>query len=156
MVAELEEDAQRAAAKRRITSGAELATYMRWRFSCREGELLILDPYIFRSKGTRLLEFLASFDRQIRVLTAEIKPPAARLLARTPWLEARALPKGLGDLHDRVWIVGDTALLAVVPGHVVHPGLLGGWGPGRPRGARGRLRSAQPRSGDDRLAEGLR
>jgi hypothetical protein len=111
MVAALEQDSQREAAERRITSGAELATYLRWRFSCRAGELLILDPYIFKSNQANLRDFLRSFNRQIRVLTGEIKAPATRLLARAPWLEARSLPKGLDELHDRVWIVGGTALL---------------------------------------------
>ncbi|MBS1894691.1 MAG: hypothetical protein JST59_25600 [Actinobacteria bacterium] len=111
MVAELEEEARKAAAQRRITTGAELATYLRRRFSCRAGELLIFDPYFFNADRQRLLAFLADFDRRVRVLTAEIRPPVARLLNRTPWLEARPLPKGADDLHDRVWIVGGTAVL---------------------------------------------
>jgi hypothetical protein len=111
MVRELEREAQRAAAERRIASGAELAAYLRWRFSCRAEELLILDPYLFNSDRQKLLEFLGAFDRKIRVLTAQIKAPVARLLTRTPWLEAQPLPKGVDDLHDRVWIVGGTALL---------------------------------------------
>jgi hypothetical protein len=111
MVAELEAEARRAAAQRRITTGAELATYLRRRFSCREGELLIFDPYFFNADRQKLLTLLVGFDRRVRVLTAEIRPPVARLLNRTPWLEARALPKGVDDLHDRVWIVGSTAVL---------------------------------------------
>lgn len=111
MVTELEDEARRAAAQRRITTGSELAAYLRRRFSCRAGELLIFDPYFFNVDRQKLLTFLADFDRGVRVLTAEIRPPVERLLNRTPWLEARPLPQGVDDLHDRVWIVGETAIL---------------------------------------------
>ncbi|HEY8965622.1 MAG TPA: hypothetical protein VIM58_04210 [Candidatus Methylacidiphilales bacterium] len=111
MVAELEDDARKAAARRRITTGPQLATYLRRRFSCREGELLVFDPYFFNVDRQKLVAFLADFDRPVRVLTAEIRQPVERLLGRTPWLEARPLPKGVDDLHDRVWIVGETAVL---------------------------------------------
>jgi hypothetical protein len=122
MVTRLEDEARRAAAQRRITTGSELAIYLRRRFSCRAGELLIFDPYFFNADRQKLLAFLADFDRLVRVLTAEIRPPVTRLLNRTPWLEARPLPKGEDDLHDRVWIVGETAVLvgnsirAMLPG----------------------------------------
>lgn len=111
MVAQLEREAKRAAAQRRITSGPALATYLRQRFSCRAGELLVLDPFFFNAGRQELASFLAEFDRRMRVLTSEIRPPIARFLDRTPWLEARPLPNGVGDVHDRVWMVGETALL---------------------------------------------
>jgi hypothetical protein len=111
MVAELEDDARKAAAQRRITTGPQLGAYLRRRFSCRAGELLVFDPYFFNVDRQKLIAFLADFDRPIRVLTAEIRQPVERLLGRTSWLEARPLPKGVDDLHDRVWIVGATAVL---------------------------------------------
>lgn len=107
----LEEQAAKAAAERRIASGPQLGRYLRRRFSYREGELLILDPYLFESDRRRLIPFLESFDRQIRVLTGQIGDPLIKLLEKTPWLAARKLPKGASKLHDRAWMVGDTGLL---------------------------------------------
>jgi hypothetical protein len=41
---ELEAEAREAAARRRISTAGELEGYLRWRFSCRAGELLLLIP----------------------------------------------------------------------------------------------------------------
>jgi hypothetical protein len=107
----LEEQARRAAAERRLTSGGELSKYLRWRFSCRAGELLILDPFLFEANRTALTSFLQSFDRPLRILTGSIRDPVKRLIDRTPMLDAQELPRGKNALHDRVWIVGETGLL---------------------------------------------
>src|SRR5207249_1092443 len=51
---DLEEQAKLAAAKRRFSTFGELGTYLRWRFSCRAGALLILDAYLFYSGSSEV------------------------------------------------------------------------------------------------------
>ncbi len=99
--------ARDAAAARRVSTLADLRDYLRWRFSCRSGELLLLDPYLLTGQDlTDTIMFLRSLDRSIRALCANV--PTALLPAS---LEARRLPQGRRSLHDRVWIVGETGLL---------------------------------------------
>jgi hypothetical protein len=96
-----------AAAARRVSTLADLRDYLRWRFSCQSGELLLLDPYLLTGLDlTDTISFLCSLDHPIRALCAHV--PDALLPAR---LEARRLPQGRRSLHDRVWIVGETGLL---------------------------------------------
>ncbi len=96
-----------AAATRRISTLADLRDYLRWRFSCRSGELLLLDPYLLSGQAVSdTLAFLGSLDRSIRALCANI--PTVPLPGS---LQARRLPQGHRSLHDRVWIVGETGLL---------------------------------------------
>lgn len=108
---ELEVQARAAAALRRVSTAGELESYLRWRFSCRGGELLLLDPYLFSGDIGTEVAFLAGLDRSIRALrVGQVSPVAAAALAATPNIEVRALPAG-AKLHDRVWIVGTTGLL---------------------------------------------
>jgi len=96
-----------AAAARRVSTLADLRDYLRWRFSCRSGELLLLDPYLLTGHGlTDTITFLDSLDRPTRALCAHV--PTALLPTS---MDARRLPQGRRSLHDRVWIVGETGLL---------------------------------------------
>jgi hypothetical protein len=116
---QLEEQARETAAGRRLSTLGDLESYLRWRFSCRAGELLILDPYLLgRNREERLtpreeevLTLLKTLDRPIRAMTGE-RPmtPALTRLAGSG-IDARQIPGGKNALHDRVWIVGETALL---------------------------------------------
>jgi hypothetical protein len=47
---ELGADARSAAARRRLSTSGELRDYLRWRFSCRAGELLVADPFLLGSE----------------------------------------------------------------------------------------------------------
>jgi hypothetical protein len=119
-----EAEARRAAAHRRISTAGELEEYLRWRFACREGELLLLDPGLFRQHGRRaeVVRFLADFNRPVRVLTRGVPEEAQEALAVTPGIVAKKLPGGGKALHDRVWIVGETAiLLGASPGDFLAP-----------------------------------
>lgn len=108
----LESAAREAAAHRRVSTAGELGQYLRWRFSCRAGELLVLDPYLLDGDVARVLEFLRILGRPIRALCRSLSSDTAALVeATTPQLEVRTLPHGKGSLHDRVWIVGETGLL---------------------------------------------
>jgi hypothetical protein len=113
MALAVEDDARNAAARRRISSEGELESYLRWRLSARAGELLVLDPHLLRGKDSweADLEFLLRLDRPVRALTASLAAGAKSRLPTTPWLEVQLLPQGGKSLHDRVWIVGETALL---------------------------------------------
>lgn len=107
--ADLDAQARAAAAARRLSTSGQVADYLRARFACRAGELLILDPYLCRSQdvGELELSFLSELDRNIRGLTAKTADPRA---VSRPGIDIRRLPGGV-RLHDRVWIVGETALL---------------------------------------------
>ncbi len=110
---EVEAEARVAAASRQISTVGELEHYLRWRFSCRAGELLILDPHLLGgpTDRERIFSLLDALDRPIRALARSIDQDAQRRLAARPHLEVRRLPHGTRTLHDRVWLVGDTALL---------------------------------------------
>jgi hypothetical protein len=107
----IEESARQAAGKRRLSTAGELESYLRWRFSCRQGELLLLDPFLLDDKPEDVIGFLRAFDRPIRALTRSIRPAVPALLAGIPQLDVRVLPNGRSTLHDRIWIVGETGVL---------------------------------------------
>lgn len=111
---ELEAATATRAASRRIWTAGELESYLRWRFSARAGELLVLDPYLLAGHETVecVLSFLLGLRRPIRALTA--KPPDSGLAAlrkRGGNLDVRGLPNGSNTLHDRPWPVGETGVL---------------------------------------------
>jgi len=108
---ELAVEAREAAAQRRLSTAGDLAKYLRWRFCCRAGELLILDPHLLRDDAEREIEFLADLARPIRVLTGSISAAHNHAIGCLPQLNVRPLPHGRRSLHDRVWIVGETGLL---------------------------------------------
>jgi hypothetical protein len=105
--------ARRAAADRRISTVGELKGYLRWRFSCRAGEVLLLDPGLFSQKDREeeVVRFLAEFNRPIRALVRGVHEKARQALSAAPMVTAKALPGGGKDLHDRIWIVGESAVL---------------------------------------------
>lgn len=107
----LEEQAQVAAARRRISTSGAVEDYIQSRLSYRAGELLVLDPHLLDDKPELALAFLARLDRPVRALTRSVSPENQALVDGTPRLDVRALPSGRADLHDRVWIVGETGLL---------------------------------------------
>jgi len=83
--------------------------YIRWRFSSRAGELLVLDPHLLDGEPDtvrRVIGFLNRLNRPIRALAGGIRDDALAELKAASKLEARVLPGGRADLHDRVWIVG--------------------------------------------------
>ena len=108
-----ETEARRAAAHRRISTVGELEEYLRWRFSCRAGELLLLDPGLFSQKDREeeVVRFLVGFNRPIRALVGGVHQKARQALRAAPAITAKALPGGGKDLHDRIWIVGESAVL---------------------------------------------
>ncbi|MCW3048411.1 MAG: hypothetical protein JWO74_2695 [Solirubrobacterales bacterium] len=110
---ELEAAAREAAAQRRISTAGELMRYLRWRFSCRAGELLILDVSLLRGSTAHglVLPFLRELDRPIRALTKSVHPAVAAAVGPGSTIGLRLLPHGTRTRHDRVWIVGDTGLL---------------------------------------------
>lgn len=112
--ADLDLEARRAAASRRFSDAGQISTYLQWRFSCRAGELLLLDPYLLTDKRPDLrsqdLAFLRQLDRPIRALTGKLSSDAAMEAKKNGFVSVRRLPHGI-HLHDRVWIVGETALL---------------------------------------------
>ncbi|HST55403.1 MAG TPA: hypothetical protein VLJ42_05855 [Solirubrobacteraceae bacterium] len=107
----VESEARQAAARRRISTAGELEQYLRWRFCCRQGDLLLLDSYLLDDKPKETLAFLAGLNRSIRALTRSVKPEITPLLSSIPQLDVRALPNGKSTLHDRIWIVGETGIL---------------------------------------------
>lgn len=107
----IEAEAREAAAGRRISTAGELERYLRWRFSCRAGELLVLDPHLLDDKPEDVVAFLAGFSRPVRVLARSVPPVAQALLSSAPQIDARPLPNGISTLHDRIWIVGETGIL---------------------------------------------
>jgi hypothetical protein len=107
----IEESAREAAGKRRLSTAGELASYLRWRFSCRQGELLLLDPYLLNDKPEAVIGFLRALHRPIRALARSVPPGVPALLAAAPQLAVRQLPNGKHTLHDRIWIVGESAVL---------------------------------------------
>jgi hypothetical protein len=121
---EIERQARKAAAHRRISTAGELAEHLRWRFSCRAGELLLLDPGLFsQNREAEVIEFLAAFGRPARMLTRGVHEAARDALSHAPQIVAKALPGGGKALHDRIWIVGETAVLVgASPGDfLAHP-----------------------------------
>ncbi|MEX2413524.1 MAG: hypothetical protein WD399_07695 [Thermoleophilaceae bacterium] len=103
------------AAQRRFATAGELRNYLRWRFACRAGELRLLDPYLLRGDESAIaadVAFLVALDRPVRALTRTAPDErAAPLLAAHPQIEVQGLPDGQATLHDRIWIVGQTALM---------------------------------------------
>jgi len=107
----LEEAVRRAAAERRLATTDELEHYLRWRFSARAGELLIIDRYLFdggQEAVERVIDFLSGLGRPIRAIVTKVDATAPALLAGAPQIDARVAPKGF--FHDRLWIVGETGL----------------------------------------------
>jgi hypothetical protein len=123
--ARAEAEARRAAAHRRISTAGELEEYLRWRFVCRAGELLLLDPGLFSQHGRQedVVAFLAGFNRPVRTLVRGLPRNAREALSAAPGITAKALPGGGRTLHDRIWIVGETAVLVgASPGDfLAHP-----------------------------------
>jgi hypothetical protein len=110
---ELEEETRAVAARRRLATTGELRRYLRWRFSARAGELLVLDRYLFEGKEIEevepVVEFLAGFARPIRALIAKNSPFIGDLLKPHPHIQVRKTsPK---KFHDRLWIAGESAVL---------------------------------------------
>lgn len=110
--AELEAESRMAASARRLSTVGELEGYLRWRFACTAGELVLLDPFLVAHSATqaRELEFLRALKRPIRALTTKIDSGARAALAGHPEIDVARLPDGV-LLHDRVWMVGETGLL---------------------------------------------
>lgn len=108
----IEDAARSAAAARRFSTAGELANYLQWRFALRDGELLLIDPYLLARAAARSFElnFLDKLERPVRGLTSNLTQPARVALGPFPQLSIAQLPAGV-DVHDRVWIVGETALL---------------------------------------------
>jgi len=106
----VEHEARTAAARRRISTSGELKDYLRWRFSARAGELLILDPYLIHQDRPAAVSFLTALDRRVRALARSIPAADRAPLQKAPGIEVRALPGGSGDLHDRIWLVGECGL----------------------------------------------
>ena len=109
----LEEETRAVTARRRLTTTGELRGYLRWRFSARAGELLVLDRYLFEGKEIEevepVVEFLAGFARPIRALIAKNSPFIDDLLKPHPHIQVRKTsPK---KFHDRLWIAGESAVL---------------------------------------------
>ena len=109
---ELERETRQRAAQRRLSTAGELREYLRWRFSARDGELLIIDRYLLDGKNDgvveAVVEFLVSFNRPIRALVSRPRPIAAALLAPHPDIRVRKISKD--NSHDRIWIVGETGV----------------------------------------------
>jgi hypothetical protein len=108
---ELELQTREAAARRRLATADELEHYLRWRFSARAGELLLIDRYLLNGKEEtvrRVVEFLTTFNRPIRALVTKVSESAAGTLAAAPEVEVRKLaPRAF---HDRLWIIGESGL----------------------------------------------
>lgn len=112
LATELTTAAREAAAKRRLSTAGDLAKYLRWRFSCRAGELVILDPFLLSGDDAAAqLVFLQELDRPVLGLTGSVSANAEPLLAASAHIDVRRLPHGRPSLHDRIWIVGETGLL---------------------------------------------
>lgn len=110
---ELEERTRAVAASRRLATTGQLKKYLRWRFSARAGELLILDRYLFDRKEVAEIEevadFLEEFKRPIRALVSKNSPAAKKLLDSRPGIEVRKTSSK--NFHDRLWIAGEAAVL---------------------------------------------
>jgi hypothetical protein len=109
----IEHEARAAAAQRRFSTAGELEHYLRWRMSCRAGEVVILDPSLVRGsdeQARRPIEFMASLGRPIRALSGSITESVRQLLDVHPEIDVRALPDGAASLHDRIWLLGETGL----------------------------------------------
>ena len=106
----IEAQAREAAAKRRVSTRGELESYLLWRLSCRAGELLIADPYLLSPPFEATIAFLKKLDRPVRGVAPGI-PDARKLLEEASAVEIRKLGALGKELHDRLWIVGETALL---------------------------------------------
>lgn len=110
---EQEEETRQVAARRRLATTGELRSYLRWRFSARAGELLVLDRYLFDGKKIEdvrpVVEFLVGFARPIRALVAKKSLLAKELLEPHPQIQVRKTsPK---KFHDRLWVTGESAVL---------------------------------------------
>ena len=111
---ELEVETASRAAQRRFSTAGELARYLKWRFSARSGELLVLDPYLLdgdEDDVERVVSFLLGLRRSVRALTAKAPAHGVAAFASASAIEVRGLPNGTATLHDRFWLVGDTGVL---------------------------------------------
>lgn len=125
-----EQDAAiRAAISRHTTASSEMTRwrssgassfreYLRWRLSCRNGELLIIDPYIAWDQpklgGTEaVVEYLGALGRSVRAIGKDPSRDRIQKKRRRPPLpegvEIRWFPINASS-HDRFWICGETAL----------------------------------------------
>jgi hypothetical protein len=107
----IETQAREAAAKRRVSTRGELESYLLWRLSCRAGELLIADPYLLSPPFEATIAFLNRLDRPVRGVAPGIPEDARKLVDEVRAVEIRKLGALGKELHDRLWIVGETALL---------------------------------------------
>lgn len=111
---ELEVETAARAAQRRVSTAGELARYLKWRFSARSGELLVLDPYLLdgdEDDVERVVSFLRGLRRSVRALTAKAPAHGVAAFASASTIEVKGLPNGTDTLHDRFWLVGDTGVL---------------------------------------------
>jgi hypothetical protein len=107
----LETEARAAAARRRTSTSGQMKQYLRWRFVCRAGELLICDPWLLGQDAQAAVAFLREMGRPVRGLAGGIPQGAYEHLDVAVDLEVRQVPGGRQTLHDRVWMVGETGLL---------------------------------------------
>jgi hypothetical protein len=112
----LEVETAARAAGRRISTAGELEGYLKWRFSARAGELLVLDPYLLAGDPDvvkRVFLFLNGLHRPIRALTAKAPESGLAVFRKEgpPRIAVRGLPNGTDTLHDRPWLVGETGVL---------------------------------------------
>lgn len=111
----MDEQARAEAARQRVSTTADVRKHLRWRFSCRAGELLILDPYLANDSNSdsnlaATLAYLSTFNRSIRALCVR---PSTATLAALPTLPAGMQVRWLPTrktVHDRYWVVGETGL----------------------------------------------
>jgi hypothetical protein len=106
-------EAREASAGRRFSTAGELERYLRWRFSCRAGELLVLDPYLLDGQEAVMLAtvaFLQTLRRPIRALCKSLPASAtpglgrdarSRRAAAPAWTRDAARP-GVARRRDRV------------------------------------------------------
>lgn len=109
-VTQLMTEARHAAAGRRFSTAGELERYLQWRFSHREGELLLLDPHLLDGDWVPTIEFLERLHRPVRALARAVPNAAATYLRERRDVDIRDLPNGKATLHDRIWLVGETGL----------------------------------------------
>lgn len=112
----LEVETAARAARRRISTAGELEDYLKWRFSARAGELLVLDPYLLAGDQEvveRVFDFLMGLRRPVRALTAKASEGGLAVIGNgdAADIKVRGLPNGSATLHDRPWLVGETGVL---------------------------------------------
>jgi hypothetical protein len=96
-----------------MSASGEVKDYLRWRFACRAGDLLICDPWLLGDDTEAVVTFLRAMARPVRALAGGIPNgiDATLTTACAEGIDIRQLPGGRHVLHDRVWLVGETGLL---------------------------------------------